>query len=65
MQFTINVAMNTLFNEEAQQFAVVDASDGGSAGAGIILCNTTFPVPPFNPIGNSDWSFEQGSVGTL
>ncbi len=34
--------MATMFNEEAQQFAVVDASDGGSAGAGIFLCNTTF-----------------------
>lgn len=65
MQFTINPAMNTMFNEESQQFAVVDASDGGSAGAGIILCNTTFPVAPFIPIGNSDWSFQQGSEGTM
>ncbi|KAF8877458.1 hypothetical protein CPB84DRAFT_1750381 [Gymnopilus junonius] len=57
--------MTTMFNEETQQFAVVDASDSGSAGVGVILCNTTFPVPPFIPIGNSDWSFQQGSHGTI
>ena len=54
-----------MFNEETQQFAVVDASDGGSPGVGVMICNTTFPVPPFIPIGNSDWSFIQGSEGIM
>ncbi|KDR71215.1 hypothetical protein GALMADRAFT_213935 [Galerina marginata CBS 339.88] len=58
--FTVDSTMTTLFNEESQQFVVVDASDGGSAGSGVFLCNTTFPVPPFIPIGNSDWTFVQG-----
>ncbi|KDR81193.1 hypothetical protein GALMADRAFT_208016 [Galerina marginata CBS 339.88] len=63
--FTVDSTMTTLFNEEAQQFAVVDASDGGSAGSGIILCPTLFPAPPLNAIGNSDWSFLQGTQGTI
>ncbi|KZT41569.1 hypothetical protein SISSUDRAFT_1059300 [Sistotremastrum suecicum HHB10207 ss-3] len=53
----------TVFAETAQQFIVVDAHEGGTAGSGLILCNTTDPVPPFNPIGNSAWQFVQGSQG--
>ena len=56
-----------MFNEEAQRFAVVNASDGGSAGSEIILCSTLglFPAPPLNAIGNSDWNFLRGWEGTM
>lgn len=60
-QFTVEGG--TVFAETAQQFIVVDAHEGGTAGSGLILCNTTDPVPPFNPIGNSAWQFVQGSQG--
>ncbi|KZT41568.1 hypothetical protein SISSUDRAFT_1031103 [Sistotremastrum suecicum HHB10207 ss-3] len=53
----------TIFAETAQQFVVVDAHEGGTASAGLFLCNTTDPVPPFVPIGNVAWQFVQGSQG--
>ncbi|KAF8877457.1 hypothetical protein CPB84DRAFT_370131 [Gymnopilus junonius] len=52
-------------HEMTGQFVVTDASSGGSPSAGIFLCNTTVPVAPFVLIGNSDWSFQQGSEGTI
>ncbi|KZT41570.1 hypothetical protein SISSUDRAFT_1042645 [Sistotremastrum suecicum HHB10207 ss-3] len=58
--------MTTMFHEETQQFAVVDAATvGPAAGLGVMLCNTTTPVAPFTPIGPQGWQFVQGSNGMV
>lgn len=57
--------MSSLIHEETGFFVVVDASDGGSAGVGVILSQSLNPVSPFVPIGNSAWSFVEGSEGTM